>query len=249
MDNRKIGVFDSGIGGLTCLSDLVEKFPHEDFLYLADNLNCPYGTKTKAELEQIVSNIIKYFELQDVKAIIIACNTATANSYHIKSKVPIIRIIEPTAQIANTISSNIGLLATNFTVSSKVYERYITGNVTGVPCSEFVGLVEEGLMGTETAFKIVEEKLYSLIGKVDTVILGCTHFGLLTEEIKACLGNINIVDSSLSVAPILKGILEDKASSAKKGSIEILVTKDEMLNIKWFNKPYQSMKLVRINNY
>lgn len=246
MDNRKIGVFDSGIGGLTCLSDLIDKFPNEDFLYLADTLNCPYGVKTKTELEQIVSDNIKFFEAQNVKAIVIACNTATANSYHIKSATPIIRIIEPTAMIANSISQNIGLLATNYTIESQVYERFLTGKVIGVRCSEFVGLVEEGLMGTPKALEVVKEKVLPLKGKVDTIILGCTHFGLLANEIKTVLGNIRIVDSSLSIASVLEATIKDQRAENKQGNVEILTTKNEMLNISWFNKAYKEIKVVKI---
>lgn len=247
MDNRKIGVFDSGVGGLTCLSDLIEKFPNEDFIYLADNLNCPYGVKSKTELEAIVAKNIHFFEKLDVKAIVIACNTATANSYHIKSNVPIIRIIEPTANIANAISSNIGLLATNYTVNSKVYERYLKGRVIGIPCSEFVGLVEWGKMGTTLAYEVVAIKLGPIKGEVDTVILGCTHFGLLTHEIKKVLGDVKIVDSSLAIASVLKSFLQGKEASNKVGKVEILVTKDEKLNIDWFNKAHEDIKVVKID--
>jgi glutamate racemase len=246
MDNRRIGVFDSGIGGLTCLSDLIEKFPYEDFLYLADTLNCPYGIKSKSELEAIVSKNIKFFEAQDVKAIVIACNTATANSYHLQSSVPIIRIIEPTATQANALSQNVGVLATNYTIDSKIYNRYLTGNVIGVRCSDFVSIVEEGLMGTQQALEVVKQKVLPLKGKVDTIILGCTHFGLLTKEIKAVLGDVKIVDSSLAIAPVLKEILKGQEADQKLGKVEILTTKDTALKISWFNKPYHSIKVVNI---
>ena len=90
MNNKYIGIFDSGVGGLTALEDLKKNFPNENFLYLGDTKRCPYGTKTKEELESIVESDIRYLEKCDVKMIIIACNTATANSYHIESAVPII---------------------------------------------------------------------------------------------------------------------------------------------------------------
>ena len=100
MNNKPIGVFDSGIGGVTVLQDLVDKFPNEDFIYVGDTLNLPYGTKTPEKLKKLVSNVSEYLVSRDVKAIVIACNTATANSYHLKDEidVPVIGVIEPTSK-------------------------------------------------------------------------------------------------------------------------------------------------------
>ena len=101
MDKKQyIGVFDSGIGGLNELNNLVEEFPNENFLYLGDNLNVPYGVKTADQLKEIISKIFRYFEKEEVKAIVIACNTASVASMELESSVPVFRIIEPTAKNA-----------------------------------------------------------------------------------------------------------------------------------------------------
>jgi glutamate racemase len=249
MDNRAIGVFDSGIGGLTALSDLIEKFPNEDFLYLADTLNCPYGLKTKSEIEQIVSDNVQYFERQNVKAIIIACNTATANSFHIKTNIPTIRIIEPTIKTANKVSNHIAILATNFTIDSGIYQKGLNGEAIGVRCSEFVGIVEEGKMNTPYSYDLVKNKLSNLIGKVDTLILGCTHFGLLTSEIKAVFKDITIIDSSLSIAPVLSNILDslNLRSNNNIGKVYLKTTGDPYaLKIDWFSKELESLEKINI---
>ena len=118
MKNLPIGVFDSGIGGLTVLYRLIDMFPNEDFVYVGDTLNLPYGTKTKEQLKKLVSNVSNYLNELPVKSIVIACNTATTNSGHLKETLdlPIIGVIEPTANYALNISENILVLATNVTI-------------------------------------------------------------------------------------------------------------------------------------
>ncbi|HPL55356.1 MAG TPA: aspartate/glutamate racemase family protein, partial [Bacilli bacterium] len=105
-NNRPIGVFDSGIGGITVLSKLAEVLPCEDFIYVGDTLNCPYGIKTPEEIANLVTRVVRYLLSQDVKAIVIACNTATANSAHLKEfvKIPIVGVISPTAKYALKVS-------------------------------------------------------------------------------------------------------------------------------------------------
>ena len=146
---QKIGVFDSGIGGLNVLNNLVQSFPNEDFLYVGDNLNVPYGVKTKEQLENIISKVFRYFEKQNVKAIVIACNTASVASENLKCSVPIFRIIEPTAKNALKVSNNIGVLATNFTIESKGYDKYLENNMTGIKGSPFVPIIESDSIQTE----------------------------------------------------------------------------------------------------
>lgn len=243
MDNRPIGVFDSGIGGLTVLRDLIESFPAQDFIYLGDTKNCPYGLKTTDELKRIVEKNIRYLESKQVKAIVIACNTATVNSYDIQSSIPIIRIIEPTVTRVKEVGGRIGILATNYTVQSKIYQKLIGSNAIGIPCSPFVDVVEQGLSGTPEAFRVVESILAPYVGLLDTVVLGCTHFGLLEHEIRQVLGSIQVVDSSKSIAPILKNQFTWPKSTQKSGFIHILVTGDiKTFNIKWFDKPIHQLE-------
>ena len=178
--NKKsyIGVFDSGIGGLNVLSNLIETFPNENFLYIGDNLNVPYGIKSQKQLEEIIKDIFNYFEKEDVKAIVVACNTASAASENMTSLVPVFRIIEPTAINALKISNKIGVLATNFTIESKGYDKYLKDNMIGIKASPFVTIVENNTMNEQDSLDIINKTLSKHKDNIDTIILGCTHFSL-----------------------------------------------------------------------
>ena len=231
---KKIGVFDSGIGGLNVLNDLIEKYPSEDFLYLADTKNCPYGLKTSEEVKNITEKNIRFLEKQNVKAIVIACNTATANSYDITSSVPIIRIIEPTSKNAKAVGGVIGVLATNLTISKKAYQRFLPEAI-GIPASVLVDIAESGLAGTEKSYQVLEDLLNPYQGKLDTLILGCTHFTLYTKQIKSILKNVHIVDSSLSISKVLGNYMQIENDGI--GEVKILTTGNpQELNINWFNR-------------
>ncbi len=248
-NNKYIGVFDSGVGGLTALKDLQEKFKDENFYYLGDTLRCPYGTKEKEELEKIVESDIRFLERRDCKMIIIACNTATANSYHIKSKVPIIRIIEPTANIVNKFDGTTAILATNYTIKSHAYEKFLTGKSIGVPCSEWVDIIEHKETHTNKSKESVERILKDVKGKCDNVILGCTHFGLLEDEIKDFLGDVNIINSSTSLKDIVKLTLDEVGYNTNKPrNLSINVTGDpHNLNYDWFTNEKLNINKVNID--
>ncbi len=250
MDKKQpIGVFDSGVGGLTVLRNFIKSFPEEDFLYVGDTLYCPYGTKTKEQIENRVEAIIHYFEEQQVKAIVIACNTATANSYHIKSQIPILRIIEPAAQAALEVSKHIGVLATNYTIDSKAYDVFLKDKMMGVRCSSFVDIVEKGDLQTKNSYEVVKKTLKPLENKVDTIILGCTHFGLLLPEIQEALPNVNIIDSSNCLSPVLKKYLEENhlKNHQQQGTITITCTGNPKdIQMDWFQFPYQGVYQVVI---
>lgn len=230
-----IGVFDSGIGGLTVLKQLAIAYPNQDFIYLADAKNNPYGTKSKEELQDIINENINYLINRDVKAIIIACNTAS--SLDIKNyNIPIYKIIEPTALIANIVSKKVGILATNYTINTRAYEKFLEIESVGLGCSEFVSLIEEDKFNTEEGISIIENKIEFLRDKVDSIILGCTHFHLLTNIIKSYFPDLQIVDSSLSMIEIIKDIV---TKTSKIGSIEIVNTSKKSLYIDWFNLDYK----------
>ena len=248
-NNKNIGVFDSGVGGLTALKDLQERFKGENFYYLGDTLRCPYGVREKEELEKIVESDIRFLERRDCKMIIIACNTATANSYHIKSNVPIIRIIEPTAEIVNKLKGTTAILATNYTIKSKAYEKFLTGDSIGVACSEWVDIIEHKETGTKKSKESVERTLKAVKGKCDNVILGCTHFGLLEDKIRAYLGNVKIINSSTSLKEVVKKTLDEVGYNTKlPREIRINVTGDpNTLNIDWFTKEKLEINKVNID--
>lgn len=245
MNNKKIGVFDSGIGGLTALSALKKEFPNEDFIYVADNKNCPYGEKTKEELEKIVLSIIKYFESIDVKMIIIACNTASANSYDIKSSIPIIRIIKPTATQALKNTGRIGVLGTDYTIMSKAYNKFLP-EMIGIKCSPFVRVIESGNTNTTQSFKIAEDILSPYKNKVDIAILGCTHFSLMEEEIKKTLGDIKIVDSSKSLGNDVSYYLDIVGRGENKGRIIFRYTGSSDINMSWFKEKIDKLEKIKV---
>lgn len=250
VNNKYIGVFDSGVGGLTCLKALKEEFKNENFFYLGDTLRCPYGVKKKEEIEKIVESDIKYLERRDVKMIIIACNTATANSYHIKSNIPIIRIIKPTCDIVNQLDGTTAILATNYTINSKAYERFLTGDSIGVPCSEWVELIEAGKTKCKESKESVERLLKDVKGKVKNVILGCTHFGLLEDEIREYLGDVRIINSSTSLSDTVRKCLDEVGyNNGNQQDIKINVTGNpKTLNISWFTDEELDIKEVNIDD-
>ena len=257
-NSKPIGVFDSGIGGLTVLDDLIEMFPNEDFIYVADTLNCPYGTRTKEDIENKVSDVANYLLSRDVKAIVIACNTATANSEHLKkiTNVPIIGVIEPTANLASLSTKNkkIALLATSATIDSKKYQNLLTGiNVYPVKCPEFVEVVENNQFNTDYSYELVKQKLIDLVDKdIDTVILGCTHFGLLSKEINNVFTNAILVSSGFATTKVLKRIMEDSNlmnEYNRTGVVEINTSgsKSDVQNqINWFKKNYVGVNEIKL---
>jgi len=260
--NKPIGVFDSGIGGVTVLKDLVELFPNENFIYVGDTLNLPYGTKNKETLKTLVSNVSKYLVSQGVKAIVIACNTATANSYHLKEEVniPVIGVIDPTSRYAydNSSSKNILVLATNVTIESNSYQDALnsiddTGNYYFCKCSEFVDAIESNLIDTEESYKLVYEKLEQYKDKnIDTIILGCTHFGLYSKEILNVLPNVKLVSCGIPTSIKLKEILEknDLLNMQRNiGNIIINATSDPEFmekKISWFKGNFDHVKLIKL---
>lgn len=243
--NKKIGVFDSGIGGLNVLNDLCEKFPSEDFIFLADSKNCPYGIKSNEEVRKITENNIRYFESLDVKAIIIACNTATTQSYGIESNVPIVRIIAPTALEAKKIGGRIGVLATNMTVDTQAYQMFLPDAI-GIRGSTLVNIAEEGNARTDISYNELLSLLNPVKNKIDTIILGCTHFTVFTEEVKTILPGVEIVDSSLSISPVLEEVIEINKTK-KIGEVIIQITGEiEDVNLQWFKSKYVKIEKVTI---
>lgn len=244
----KIGVFDSGIGGLNVLDDFLNAGINVEFIYLGDNLNVPYGTKTQEELEIIIKRVFKFFEKEKVDALFIACNTASCASKNLTSSIPVYRIIEPTCKMAKEINKNsdkkIALLATNFTVSTHAYDNYLD-NLLSVKASCFVPICEKGETNTKETKQIVEETLKDIKGKCDTVILGCTHFRLLKKQIIDCLGDVKIVDSCSSFTNILKELIGNncKATSQKT---HIYFTKKDDINIDWFKHSYDGIDFIEI---
>ena len=199
---KKIGVIDSGVGGLTILFDVVEKYPNNKYYYIGDSKNCPYGEKTNAQIKNYSYNLVKYLvDNYNIDILVIACNSisAVATSYLRKnfSNLNIIEVIKPTVQCVSKNSKKIGVIATNATINSNVYKDNLKKyEVYQKAIPEFVRIVENNII-TDKERVIIYDELKELIDKkIDTLILGCTHFPLLKDEIKKIYDGNIVVSSS-----------------------------------------------------
>lgn len=218
-DPRPIGVFDSGVGGLTVLSDLRDRLPHENTIYFGDTARVPYGVRDLAEVRWFTFEIIRYLISLDVKLIVIACNTATAAALRAAQRsfdVAIVGVIEPGARAAvvETRNRRVGVLATEGTVRSRAYEKAIHSLDAGIDvyaqsAPAFVPLIERGVVSGPELEAPAREYLEPFQRRgVDAVILGCTHYPLISETINRLLGpEVRLISSagqtSLEVSRIL----------------------------------------------
>lgn len=190
-----IVVFDSGVGGLTVLNELVKVTPYEDFIYLADEKLCPYGNRTDEFIAERLAKICDYINQFNPNAVVIACNTASRfkNVFQEKLKVPVFDVISPTVTCVKTFlkGEKVLLLATKSTVNGGVYQKALKGNnifCIAVSCEFFVPYIENLLIESKE-FSIRLKELFSCVdfGGFDAVIYGCTHFGLIDDKIKKIL--------------------------------------------------------------
>jgi glutamate racemase len=242
---KSIGVFDSGVGGLTVARELINQLPAENIVYFGDTARVPYGIKSKETIIRFSIENILFLLKQDVKLICVACNTASSLALPaIKNhfRVPIIGVITPGVREAVYASENkrIGVIGTKGTVKSRSYEIEIKHldpkvKVTAVACPLFVPFVEEGWLGGSVVESVARKYLEPLKkAGVDTVILGCTHYPLLKPVIQKILGrNVKLIDSAKQVAVEVKKILssEDMLSRSKRGVSKFYVSD----NPEWFS--------------
>ncbi len=227
-----IGVFDSGLGGLTVLKALMLQLPHESFVYLGDTARLPYGTKSGNTIRKYTEQNLKFLKSQNVKAMVIACNSASAQWSDPEFEgIPVFTVIEPASQVAAGITQNkkVGLLATRATVGAKAFDRAISGidseiKLVSQAAPLLVPLAEEGLGADPLTNLIVYRYLQPLLAEgVDTIILGCTHYPILKDSIQRAAGNeVNLVESGSAVAAILKSKL--KSDPSNKPEIKIFTT-------------------------
>lgn len=209
---KYIGVFDSGVGGLTVVKSLLEKLPNENIVYLADNKHMPYGDKTNEQIIKYVQDDVKFLNNYDLKAILIACNTAdsiASDKIRQTSSIPVFGVIEDTCKQAVRLTKNdrIGVIATTATINADVYHKELLRfnphiKVYNQACPFLVPLIEEGKfdIGNQEIRFILEDYLSPLIeNDIDTLILGCTHYELLSEIIKDMYPQLNLVSSSRCV--------------------------------------------------
>ena len=209
-----IGVFDSGLGGISVVRQIVQDMPHERVLYFGDSANAPYGTKTPQEVRRLSFDIMERFMSQGVKAVVIACNTATSaavNALRDHYDIPIIGTVEPACRRAMTMTQTgrVGVIGTAATIRSGAYEKYLhkkdgTLDLFTQACPLFVPLVENGRVhrGDVVIETVVKEYLTPLKDAgVDTLILGCTHYPLLEEVIGDFMGpDVTLIDSGAEAA-------------------------------------------------
>ncbi len=216
-----IGVFDSGVGGLTVVRALMERLPFENILYFGDTARVPYGIKSVETITEYASQIARFLLKQNVKLLIIACNTiASVAREHIQelSPVPVLDVIDAGARIAasETRSRNVGVIGTPATVNSNAYARAINGydpaiRVFSQACPLFVPLVEEGWLDHPVTRLTAQEYLKTVLAEhIDTLVLGCTHYPLLKALLEDILGkDIRLVDSAEAMAAITASLLHE----------------------------------------
>lgn len=257
MNNNPIGVFDSGIGGINVLKSLIQKFPNEDFIYVADTLNCPYGVKTPLEIKNLVDRVVNYLISKNCKAITIACNTATSQATHLfdLEDIAVVGVIYPTASEALKNSKKIAVLATDATIKSGVYQEVLMNankEVFPVKCSVFVEPIERGEIDTEYSHKLVQNHLgYLKDENIDTVILGCTHFPLYSKEVASVFPNARLINSGGPTSETFYNILKkrDLLSTKSNGKVYLKTTLDANSlkdQIKIFDLNYESIEKINI---
>lgn len=222
MNNAPIGVFDSGVGGLTVVREIMEQLPGEALLYFGDTARVPYGNKSEETVVRYSAQIIKFLLSKGAKTIVIACNTASAVALEKMKEmfeVPIIGVVKPGAKAAAEVTKNgkIGVIGTEATIRSGIYSEFLRKTdphvtVYGKACPLFVPLVEEGWLEEDTITEQVARRyLAGLSGQgIDTLVLGCTHYPLLRSVIQRVVGDqVKLVNPAVETTRELKYLLEE----------------------------------------
>ena len=235
--NKAIGVFDSGLGGVSVLKELIKSMPNEKFIYFGDSANAPYGIKTKEEITERCIEIIDFFLKEGVKAIVIACNTATSAAANILrekySQLPIIGM-EPALKVAadGKVDNTIVVMATPLTLREEKFNKLMSqyddeNTVIKMPCPELVNIVENDLLDDEKVVKTQLTNYYKDLNmdKINSVVLGCTHFVFYRDYMEKILNhNIKIVYGNKGTTNHLKDVLRERnelRDENEEGSVTI----------------------------
>ena len=230
-DSRPIGIFDSGIGGLTVVSQVKKILPREEIVYFGDTARVPYGTKSRETVTRFSVENVEFLMRHDVKLVIIACNTASSLALNFLKRcfrVPVMGVIEPGAKaaVAATRSGRVGVIGTSATISSGAYEKAIKRirrriSVSSRSCPLFVPLVEEGWHATGVCRDVASIYLKDMKKRgIDTLILGCTHYPLLKNVIGRVMGpKVHLVDSAREVAKEARLVLDAGGLLNKSGGV------------------------------
>lgn len=233
--NRAIGILDSGVGGLTVVKEIFRQLPKETVVYFGDTRRCPYGPRSTEEVQQFTVEIVHFLMRFPLKALVIACNTATAAALELireQVDIPVLGVIEPGARAAIKASKNgrIGVIGTQGTIRSAAYEKTLKRIhpdlfVVSHACPELVPLVESGVGPTEQAYRIVEKSLAHMKNQdVDSLILGCTHYPLIADLIGRVMGEqVTLISSAEETARELSAVLNHKRllAEGKQSSVQV----------------------------
>lgn len=221
--DQAIGVFDSGVGGLTVVREIMRQLPGEKVIYFGDTARVPYGSKSKNTVLKFSRQIVRFLMTKNVKAVVFACNTASAlalEDMRNEFMIPVLGVVRPGAKLAveKTKTKNIGVIATEATIKSGIYNDYIRQlnpdlTVIGKACPLFVPLVEEGLLEDRITDDMVQRYLSEMkTYNVDALVLGCTHYPLLFNPIKRFMGDdVELVNPAYETAKELKNLLSEKS--------------------------------------
>ncbi|PID28532.1 MAG: glutamate racemase [Candidatus Cloacimonadota bacterium] len=243
MDKKAIGIFDSGVGGLTVFKEIRKQFPNEDIIYFGDTARLPYGPKSRRTIIEYSLQNASFLVQQQVKIIIIACNTASSVALDILKQtldIPVIGVIEPGSLAAVNASKNkkIGVIGTSGTIKSMAYEkeiRRLSSEVTIMSraCPLLVSLAEEGWLDHKATELIISEYLEDFKNiDIDTLVLGCTHYPILKKAVGKFFDNkINLIDSAEAISEVLKEILpEPEISGEGKDNFYVSDNEEKFIN-------------------
>lgn len=244
MDARPIGIFDSGVGGLTVARAIIDQLPHESIVYVGDTLNSPYGPKSLAEVRSLALSVMDELVESGVKLLVIACNSASAavlrdarERYTEGKGVPVVEVIQPAVRTAVASSKNkkVGVIGTSATISSGAYEDAFAAavdfEITSAACPAFVDYVERGVTSGPELLEIAQQYLAPIKSAgVDTLVLGCTHYPLLQAALAYVMGDgVRLVSSADETAKDVYKVLTERSMLAPadaKPSYSFLATGD-----------------------
>ena len=230
MNNQPIGILDSGVGGLSIWQEIIRLLPNESTIYIADSINCPYGTKSEKEIYNLSKRLVKFLLDKDSKLIVLACNTITVSCLdRLRLEFPSIPIVGtvPVVKTASEVSKNrkIGILSTSHTAKSTYQKNLIQKfasncSVANIGTNKIVPFIERGEVGSEKFMLILKLELKLFIEtEVDTLVLGCSHFPFIRDQIQNILGSkVTILDSGGAIARHVKKVLENNSCLATVNS-------------------------------
>lgn len=232
--NRPLGIIDTGVGGLTIVKEIQKLMPAEDIVYFGDSLNCPYGNKTTYEIENLSKNMLNFMEKSNVKVLGIACNTISAisDSFSRNYNYEIIDIISPAIKnIVDFNYKNIGLIATDFTIKSGIYEKKLCESdasitIMSIKSKKLAKLIDSGEFDYRSIEREIKESMYGIISdNIEVLILGCTHYPIVIDIFQKLFPSIQFFDPAVSLAnKIMERVRHDGFENKKKTGNTIIYT-------------------------